>query len=240
MQYEDRVVCFLDILGFEDHISESINKEDGSDCEDKIRKLAEAFCSVRDILGIKLPETESHSAATQFSDSIVISFPAEAGGGVFDALRKIMQIQISLVRKGYLCRGGVARGKLIHTQTLLFGPALVKAYKMESKAAIYPRVILDTSIINTAPAAPTSSHTPTEELNGVSQLIQPDLDGMHYVDYITKAQLWLDDLASDYPAYRNEIDKIITSAIPLVDKKGPSVEIKYRWLLEKFHAPWKE
>ena len=41
MRYEDRIVCFSDILGFADHVRGTI-REDGSDDEDRIKNIAEA------------------------------------------------------------------------------------------------------------------------------------------------------------------------------------------------------
>jgi hypothetical protein len=43
-----------------------------------------------------------------------------------------------------LIRGGIAKGKLFHVEGgPLFGPAMNRAYFLESKKAKYPRVIID-------------------------------------------------------------------------------------------------
>ena len=47
MRYEDRVVCFLDILGFASHIRETI-LQDGSDDEDRIKNITDAFDIILD------------------------------------------------------------------------------------------------------------------------------------------------------------------------------------------------
>ena len=141
MRYEDRVVCFLDILGFADHIRDTIRK-DGSDHEDHIKNIADAFEIVRYLLDIDKPEEREGKEVTQFSDSIVISFPIDEESGVFNALLEILWVQINLVLRGMLCRGAVTKGKLIHTEKMLYGPAFINAYRLESNAALYPRVIL--------------------------------------------------------------------------------------------------
>ena len=231
MNYEDRIVCFLDILGFKGHIANSIDKID------KIKELADAFTSIREILSIDRPGDCQGKEVTQFSDSIVISFPAYLESGVFDALLEILQVQTSLAQKGYLCRGGVARGQLIHTPMLLFGPAMVEAHTLESKAALYPRVILDADIINVGVAAHAMHHLPRHETQRIMSLLERDLDGMYYIDYITRAQSELDDPELDYPGYLSQLRKIVTQGIL---GKDPSVAIKYKWLREKLVVPLRE
>ncbi|HEX9803916.1 MAG TPA: hypothetical protein VGB35_11695, partial [Gammaproteobacteria bacterium] len=162
MNYQDRVVCFLDILGFSSHIARSI-EQDGSDAVEKIRELSDVFVHIREKLDIDRPFERHDKEVTQFSDSVVISFPAYSESGVFYALLDILWVQVSLAKKGYLCRGGVTRGRLIHTPTVLFGPAMVEAYTLESKSALYPRVILDAEIINTGVAAHARHHLPLHE-----------------------------------------------------------------------------
>jgi hypothetical protein len=227
MNYEDRIVCFLDVLGFRGHIATSIEKIE------KIRNIADAFASIREILDIDRPSDCQGKEVTQFSDSVAISFPAYSESGVFDALLKILWVQISLVQKGYLCRGGVTRGQLIHTPKLLFGPAMVEVYTLESKAALYPRVILDIDIINVGVAAHAMHHLPRHEEQSIMKLLERDLDGMYYINYITRAQPELDDPELDYPIYLSKLRGIISSGILSQD---PSVSIKYKWLQEKLRS----
>lgn len=229
MNYQDRIVCFIDILGFSSHISGSI-RTDGSDATEKVKELSEVFGGIREILNIDSPAEHQDKEVTQFSDSAVISFPAYSESAVFDALRDIMWVQMYLVRRGYLCRGGIARGRLVHTLTMLFGPAMLEAYTLENRVALYPRVILNTGIINTGVAAHAMHNTPMHEQQRIMSLLKRDLDGMYYIDYITGAQSELDDPELDYPSYLSKLRTIILSEIL---NQSPSVSIKYMWLQEK-------
>jgi hypothetical protein len=212
------------------HISATTNA-DGTDSESQIRNLSAAFNGMRDILDTDRPDARPEKEVTQFSDSIVISFPATSESGVFYALLDIMWVQASLVFHGILCRGGIARGKLIHTPKLLFGPALVEAYALESKAALYPRVILDKSIIEAGISAHSRHHLPHHEEQSIMSLVKMDADGMYYIDYITEAQSELNDPELDYPGYLSRLRDIIADGIEASD---PSVAVKYMWLREKF------
>ena len=50
--------------------------------------------------------------------------------------------QSLLSQYGLLLRGGIAVGKPYQDNEVVYGPGLVKAYALESKYAVYPRVIM--------------------------------------------------------------------------------------------------
>lgn len=229
MNYEDRVVCFLDILGFRSHVADTI-KPDGTEAKDRTDHLIAAFEGIRDILDIDRSEDREEKEVTQFSDSVVISFRANAERGVFYSILDIMWMQVNLVLRGILCRGAVARGKFIHTQKVLFGPGMVDAYVLESRAALYPRVILDESIINLGAMAHARHHLPKHEEQSIMSLLEKDSDGMYYINYVTGAQSGLNDPELDYPNYLYCLQQIVARG---VTAKDPSVAVKYRWLREK-------
>ncbi|PDZ55088.1 hypothetical protein CON15_23105 [Bacillus cereus] len=54
----------------------------------------------------------------------------------------VVHIQLEMMRKGILMRGGLAVGLLCHNDNIVYGPAMVEAYELESKLAIYPRVVV--------------------------------------------------------------------------------------------------
>jgi hypothetical protein len=71
MKYDDRIVCFLDILGFKNHIDRTVCA-DGTDAVESITNLQEAFDSVRDLLDIDRPEERPDKEVMQFSDSVAV------------------------------------------------------------------------------------------------------------------------------------------------------------------------
>ncbi len=236
MEYQDRIVCFLDILGFKKHISETV-ASNGDDNVSNINNIISAIDSIRYFTNIdKLQEDES-KMVTQFSDSVVISFLSNEESGVFYSLLEIMWIQVNLVMHKILCRGGIVRGKLVHTDKYLFGPAMVNAYILESKAALYPRVILDESIINAGMEAHGSHHHARYERESIMSLLQRDTDGMYYIDYVTEGGSELDNPEYDYPGYLYDLSEIIKEGL---NSKDPSVLIKYQWLKEKYTPHVKE
>src|SRR5262249_8589289 len=53
---------------------------------------------------------------------------------------------VTLLAKGLLIRGGIAKGPLYHDDSIVFGPALIEAYQLETGVAKFPRVILSRDV----------------------------------------------------------------------------------------------
>ena len=146
MNYQNRVVLFLDILGFSSIIDKTIDSDD-KDNTSYIESLYETLSSMKSELNYRR-KSGDNKVVTQFSDTIVISFPEEKDNEVFLLFDDIQSLIIALIRKGILVRGAISYGKLIHDRNIIFGPALIDAYETEVKAALYPRVILDKTIVD--------------------------------------------------------------------------------------------
>lgn len=231
MTYENRVVCFIDILGFSSMVSKTINS-DNTYNDEQISHIYKALEYIRDTLDID--KRNQGAVVTQFSDSIVISFSTDEESQVFHTLLDIQHVLIRLIYLGILCRGGVAIGAVLHNDKYLFGPAMVDAYTLESKAANYPRVILSEEIIKLAGQSKSQSHTEEQEIKYVKSLLQKDSDGMYFIDYIGKsAQQELDDPELDYPAY---LDKIANMLAAGFSSKRPDIQVKYSWLKERYKS----
>ncbi|CAI1933168.1 hypothetical protein [Serratia fonticola] len=241
MKYEQRIVAFIDILGFKSLLNDTLDKY-GNDKEDKIDAVISAYDAIRDIwnldqapqfLGVKTSETKKISI---FSDCLVISFTIEQPSGVFATLLEIKMLIMRLISRKILCRGAVSIGKFIHTDNYLFGPALVEAYTLESKAAMYPRVILDHTVIEAGAQNRNQDHDFTEEKEYVQSLLEQDSDGMFYIDYFFKAQTELDDPEYDFPDYiENLADVIRKGLMGSSHHSKADIRVKYSWMRERFN-----
>ena len=135
--YEERIVVFFDVLGWKSHISNA-----GSDPV-KIGQLA----LIPKLLKSSpfLQATGSGEARiTSFSDCCVISLPYKEEF-LPQIIYGLSNIFIGSAICGFLLRAGVTVGQLHHQEDIVFGPALNKAYQLESKG-VYPRIILDDAI----------------------------------------------------------------------------------------------
>jgi predicted nuclease with TOPRIM domain len=76
MKYENRVVAFIDILGFKNMLDETVNKKD-EDLEENIDKLIAAYNEINELWKEDRNDNSklnSSRKVTIFSDSIVVSF----------------------------------------------------------------------------------------------------------------------------------------------------------------------
>jgi hypothetical protein len=80
-----------------------------------------------------------------FSDSLIMS-TAATHTGLLHLLYLISNLSLRLLSNGLLMRGAIAKGKLHHDQFVMFGPAFLVAYNIETNIAKYPRVVLSREV----------------------------------------------------------------------------------------------
>lgn len=158
-----RVVAFVDILGFRAEVIRAGPRSE------RVQELLGILKGLQDY-GVHLSEAASEREVTAFSDCIVISEPA-TDDAYFTIVQLASHLATELLFRGMACRGGIAKGWLHHSDGVVFGEALVKAYELESKMAVYPRVVLDFHVAQQL--IPFSLDTPW---------IRHDVDGIWYVN----------------------------------------------------------
>lgn len=157
MEYEKRIVCFMDILGFKKMVLESTNEEKLREriyhCLETTKKVNEAFASNKYMIRIvpdntpfedsKPIDTGVESEMSFFSDSVILSYKMNQMRNdlmdLFMVLNEISYLAFNLAYAGFFIRGGLTYGDIIHKGNLCFGPALIKAVALEGKA-VYPRI----------------------------------------------------------------------------------------------------
>ena len=142
---DDRIIAFVDILGFSERVMDS---------KDNLYDFESLFWGQSYICKIK-EENEGDSAlnmrelgfeVTVFSDSLVISCP-DKDDNLFSLIMQLIHIQINLANMDILLRGAITSGPLHHDGEMLLGPAMIEAYKLESRVAVYPRIIVEKTLI---------------------------------------------------------------------------------------------
>ena len=170
MPYEERMVIFIDILGFKDIVSRSVNDEgllsfihesiksiSGRSVENDTYKNIPwvPIDSSNGNLNVITPthqdfdkevRTKWPISITHFSDCIVMSAPININGSCDLLIRAVNELMYSFFDRGILLRGGISIGKLVHESSgVLFGPGLIEAYQLESNEAKYPRLVVSKS-----------------------------------------------------------------------------------------------
>lgn len=219
MEYSTRVVVFMDILGFKDMVLDPKKKDTLFYAMNYSKWIGDSNYSG------PLKEDDLGKEVTVFSDSIVISYDAETQGQVFFILLDIIRVQLDLANKGIILRGGVSIGELYHNRETVFGPAMIKAYELESKNAIYPRIILDEKLLEYACENPSNEHNGEQELDYICSLIERDNDGYWYTDFLNQeGEL---DHPGDIVFIMERLKEIASKGL---ESKNESVKQKCFWL----------
>ena len=85
-----------------------------------------------------------------FSDNVIIAIPVSVSNGPDILLEGIGWLCSHLLKCGYKPRGAVTKGAFYSDDIFVWGSALVNAYLLESKEAIYPRILVDKTVANEA------------------------------------------------------------------------------------------
>lgn len=225
-EFENRICVFLDILGFRDHIDRAVADPA------HVKRISGAFACVGEHLKTGIDRLASRRIS-QYSDCVTVSYKVTESSSAWTLLTDLQYLQIALVERGFLVRGGVSVGQLVHDESQLFGPAQVKAYELESKEAIYPRILVDKSVIKFGRQNPAPHHDGDDEEGYLRRLVSKDFDGRLYIGYTTWDSIV--DVAGadseDYPDYMRKVLKIVETGL---QSKDPCTLAKTLWLYGKF------
>ena len=131
------VVLYLDLLG-------SREMAMSAQAQQHLQRLHKALDEARDF-GLHRTNLDypTYSLAT-FTDHIALGWPMQGDGEaqLGPITGEAAYYQFALARRGFLARGGIEIGNSYFGKDFAFGRALIEAYKLESKKAIHPRIVL--------------------------------------------------------------------------------------------------
>lgn len=132
---------FIDVLGYREIVRGAEDKQA------VFRSMHKALRAARETLdpavGWNLLKVKS------FSDNTVISLKYAPGSmGLVSLLEFSCNYQAALIDHGMVCRGGGSLGDFYLDDDMIYGAALIEAYEIESKKAVYPLIMLSNDIMN--------------------------------------------------------------------------------------------
>ncbi len=154
-------VAYIDILGTKKIVQNDENDNYLNDlnniCKNAIKRV------------IWFGENKKDRFIKIFSDNILIAIKWDENDNEDNDkfslfIQLIGSIQNRALIKGYLVRGGIAKGALYKCNTFVHGKALIDAVSLEEKNAIYPRIIVQPGIKSSLP------------------FIKKDEDGLYYIN----------------------------------------------------------
>lgn len=128
------LVALLDVLAYREHL----NADRSAGTETFKTKLEAA-------LGVLSSINETELSYQAISDTIIIA--ANPSSNISEFISKIAEVQRAFLRSGLLIRGGLAFEQHFKSGNLTYSHALAVAYELEQRQAIYPRVVIDKSVI---------------------------------------------------------------------------------------------
>lgn len=189
--YRRALVSCIDVMGFEKWVG---------------GEGAGEVCEKLQVLRARREDDDAESYVVSFSDSTFRIRPidSEAVGVrvpfellVHHEMSNIAYLQCGMFRVGLALRGGFTLGDACVGEGMFFGPGVNRAYRVESRLAVYPRVIVDRRLVAALGDGGSAARRGAEER--VRRFLMEGEDGLVFVDYL--GFVWHDL----FPAFGGEL-----------------------------------
>jgi hypothetical protein len=180
VRYEKRIFAFVDILGFADLVEDSEHDTTKILRIYRLLDLAKSMTQLPvnykfEYLQVELAKFRSHI----FSDTITMSCPYESFDYFNAMIAWIMWYQYFMwAEEGIFLRGSIVHGNIFDEENspIIFGSAMVAAYRLETKKAKWPRILVDSSMVEELPDL--------KRLRALKEYLRKDTTGNYYLDYL--------------------------------------------------------
>jgi hypothetical protein len=233
-EYTKSIVSYFDILGFRRIVEESSSPEHVAQKLKALARFSSPSPDIMDMFG---------NTFTNFSDLVLRTTPIasnsplrEGAGLLYWELMDLVHVQAELVAQGVLLRGSITVGDIFIREEIVFGPALIRAYELESKVATAPRVIIDPEVFRSLEQYPSlRGHEIEDEMQYLCRVLKKDSDGVWFIDYLRAFESEANDWAA-YLRFLKAHKQLIVNQLLQV-KQLDSILTKYGWLTS-YHNNW--
>jgi hypothetical protein len=239
--YEPCIVTFIDVLGFKSLLEN--------------RSAAEVHAVLKVLRDGTRPDDgppprsmdevrlRSRAFAESVSDAVVrvrVYDTQQRDGALFWELLDLLHAQLDCIGRGVVIRAGITVGDAhvgLNGEGPVFGPAFVRAYEIESREAIYPRVVLDLPAyegVRHDERLRSQGHEADDEFGYLDDLLSSDEDDWLFLDYLRAGEAEFDDVA-DYFHLLATHERLIRNG--LADAGDDErVHAKYAWMRSYHNA----
>src|SRR6266481_3023330 len=241
-----RCLCtYVDVLGFRDLVTQSA--ENGK-IRDRIRFILDKFRSSYHSKPVPgdIVLTEPPLVVRNFSDLIIRIVPLSdkklKNGSVLplnlaeEILHEGIDLcgaQFSLLEEGVIVRGGMTVGDLYWEDNQVFGPALVRAYELEKGLAHYPRIVMDSELVQQL------RQIPENLIFSWLNYFREDFDGLWFVDYLNfYVSMSAPNIIFNRKSFHKPFEKFRTFVVEQLEAQNRISErrVKYLWLAKYFNS----
>lgn len=234
------LIAYFDILGYS-NIVKNLKKED----EKKFLELINGCVDkIYDIFNDNEYKKDKYIKfyINSFSDNFLISMPlhenVEIGLCCCLMFRLLREIQIGLIIEFQIfIRGSIIIDDIFVSNRFVYGKGIIKAYELENSIAIYPRLIIETSVILIYKNYLNSIYM-DEESRGIGKLIKSssiniavdpnnvkkDFDGIFFINYLSTTFTFCGD---PYIRFNNHKVAIVQNLIRYCNNM--KIAQKYLW-----------
>jgi hypothetical protein len=194
LKTEDYFIAYLDILGYE----ENVIMEDKNNSNTFFNTIKE--CVKYSEYFVKNSGEIHKNAEIQmkiFTDNFFYCTKKD----YLTLLNIISFLQSTFIQKNIFIRGALYHGKLYIDDNFIYGKGVIDAYKIESKIAIFPRIIIDDTFFKGALEIEKIKYPNDVTLEkiqtGLNSHYCIDFDNNKYIDYIGNIKFTLDAIAPE-------------------------------------------
>lgn len=248
-KYSNRAVAFLDVLGFQNKLSEfeeqAILFHENSKLEPVDGEIDESLNENNGLIyysqkASEFIETFNNAISKLdkekfsyylFSDNICITAQNVSSNGeksLVELLLVISELYFEFVQQGYFLRGGIDYGLFIDKSSIALGIPLATAYKMESTQAVFPRILLSKNFIKQLEIYPSEGVQEFSSILAKSLIKRScEIQYLNVFNHIFKVE----DKEYFFERYNHNINQNL-----IINKNHENIFLKYRWLADEYNS----
>lgn len=189
------IVAYFDLLGVTSRIKSDVDKQEVS--MNKLHNLYTFSMKLTREIQIKGNKEIQFKI---FSDNVIIAKRISEEKKLEDincllSCAAYFQELAASESVGWMLRGGITIGQLFIDEVMVWGEALVKAYFLEDKVAIYPRVIIDSNFINEI----------KDDRVLLSEYFRKDFDDLIFLNYLNNCHFCGKMLMNGFELMKEEL-----------------------------------
>lgn len=164
-----------------------------------------------------------------FSDNICITGVTHTSPeDLQDLLLVISKLYFDFAQKGYFLRGGVDYGLFVDHDSIAVGVPLANAYELESKIAVFPRIILSANFVKQFEVyiTPGSEEYTSPFINSLIRRSN-EIKFLNVFNYIFK----IDDKIEFFASYNSKITEHLEA-----NQGQEHLFLKFEWLAKEFNS----
>lgn len=229
MNYEEKIIAYIDILGFKKYIDDTIVKGNQND----LYRILYKFKDLANTHPLKRPNRQS----THFSDLLVISTPVDKRS-VIDLINDLSELTHSFISSGLLLRGIIIKGRVLHENGIIFGPGLINAFLLEKEKVKFPRIIIAAEVVEKFNLEKDAVSDLLSSEGGKKLLSVDPFDHEYFINYFTR---YLDHSKSDKQPKTGIFKDVLLNLILVgLNNEDMGIKQKYQWMVNWHNSYLKE